>query len=105
MVRAMAPVVIGFDPPQPERQRGHREQQQGVERVEGNCQQGDKAHLPMDGVEEVSMPSAGIAVLAVGMGEHLHRGDVGIAVDDPAGHQRAGVRLLLARSTCSCGMK
>jgi hypothetical protein len=85
----------GFEPPQPERQRCHREQEEGVERVEGNCQQGDKPHLPMDGAEESIHAVAGISVLALGMGKHLDRRDVGVAVDNPPGHQRAGLGLLL----------
>ena len=56
--------------------------------------QRDEAHLLVHGVEEALHAVAGIGVLALGMGEHLDRLDVGVAVDDAPGHDRAGVGLL-----------
>ena len=61
--------------------------------VERHGEQRHQPQLLVHGVEERVHALVGVAVLAVGMREHLHRRDVGVGVDDAARHDRAGVRL------------
>ena len=82
-----------IDRPQPQRGGGDREQQGRVETVERHGQQRHEAQLLAHRVEEVRHAFLRVAVLAVGMREHLHGRDVRVGVDDAPGHHRARVRL------------
>ncbi|MNL14113.1 hypothetical protein D3C87_1350430 [compost metagenome] len=72
-----------------------REKQRAVHQRDGGLQERDHAHLLVNRAQEAIHGFAGIALLAPGMGEELDRGDIGVAVDDPAGHQRTGIGLRL----------
>ena len=49
------------------------------------------AHLRHEGPAGVLDRLGGVGLLGAGVGEELHRLDVGVAVDDPPGDRRAGV--------------
>src|SRR5690606_34308940 len=79
-ITAIAPAPTGALVPKPQR-RGHGgEKQRHVERVEQAPYARGQAHLPVDGDQEAVHRIARIGLLALGVREQLHRGDVGVAV-------------------------
>ena len=53
---------------------------------------GDQPELRLELLQMIGDRLLGVSVLAFGMGEQLDGQDVGVAVDDPAGQQRARLR-------------
>ena len=93
---ATVPIVAA---PAPEHQRvaDHRDDQEAVDHGQPEVHQRDDPHLRHEGLARMLDRLAGVVLLRAGMGEELHRLDVGVAVDDPPGDRRAGVRELLRR--------
>ena len=81
--------------PEPDRKGADAENGDAVVEINEVVELGDEPHLRVHRVQELVHALAGVGFLPPRMGEELHRGDVGVAVDDAAGHLRTRVRLTL----------
>ncbi len=81
--------------PQADAHRADAEEQQRVEEQKADEELGDETPLPVDGLQEQPHRILGVGHLARGVGEELHGADIGVGVDDAAGHLGARVGLPL----------
>ena len=79
--------------PQPQRHAGGGGDQAHAQQMVDDLEQADQPHLAMHRDQEVAHRAAGEVGLAPCMREQLDGGDVGVGIADPAGHQRARIRL------------
>ena len=77
--------------PEHEREADDGDDEKAVQHREPEVHEGDDPHLVHEGAAGVLDRLAGVGLLGAGVGEELHRLDVGVAVDDAAGDRRAGV--------------
>ncbi len=78
--------------PQQYRHRAGRAEHQRIEDGDRQRHRGDGAQLAAEGAELGIYGLADIDLLTLGVGEHLHGRDVGVAVDDAAGEERIRLR-------------
>ncbi len=68
-------------------------EQQCIERLQAHGELGHQPHLPVDGVEKADHGLAGVELFVAGVGKQLQGLDVGVGVDDAAGHVGARIGL------------
>ncbi len=83
--------------PEPDAEGGNEELDDRIVDVDADVEERNLPHLPVHGAEEGIHSLPRIDLFAARVGEQLHRRDIGVAVDDPARHQRAGIRLFARR--------
>ena len=70
-----------------------QENEQRIVEIDNDVETGDEAHLSVDGIKEAGHRVLRVGLLAARVGKELHGLDVGVGINDAAGHHRAGIGL------------